>query len=70
MDVVEDASRDDGVVGLRDVAEVAVAVARAGGRARVDAERVVAGGGERGHDAAHVAAADVEHPRRSGRQVR
>ena len=48
-----------------DVPVVAVAVARPGRRARVDAERVVARLDERGHDAAHVSAADVEHPRRS-----
>ena len=70
MQVVDHPSGDDRVELAVDLPEVALPVARAGRRERIDAERVVARGHERRHDAALVAAADLEHPRRSRGQVR
>ena len=69
VEVMDDASRDDRIELVVDLAEVALPEAVARRRARIDAEDVVPGGGERGHDAASVAAADLEHARRSRRQV-
>ena len=66
---MDDASRDDRVELAVDLAKVALPKALACRRTRIDTEDVVPGGGERGHDAAAVAAADLEHARRSGWQV-
>ena len=67
--MVDDASGDDGVELAVDLAEVDLPEARPRGRARIDAERVVARVDERRHDAAGVAAADLEDARRSRRQL-
>ena len=63
IDVMEHAPGDDCVVRAVDLLEARAAEARAFGRVRVDAEHVVAGGGERRDEPALVAAADLEHSR-------
>ena len=69
VEVMDDASRDDRVELAVNLAKVVLPKALACRRTRIDTEDVVPCGGERGHDAAAVAAADLEHARRSGWQV-
>ena len=61
VDVVEDAAGHDGVEGTVDVLEADLPERRPVRRVRIDAEHVVARGGERGDEAAVAAAAHLQH---------
>src|SRR5579864_1676346 len=69
IEMVDDAARDDRVERAVHLAEVRLPEARPRRRARIDADRDVARVDERRDDAAPVAAPDLEHTRRSLRQV-
>ena len=69
IEVMNDAPGHDRVELALDLAKVHLTETRPYRRARVDADRVVARIDERRHDAAAIAATDLEDPRRSGWHV-
>ena len=69
MEVVDDAPGDGGVELSFELTEVGLQVALSRRRKRIDAERVVAGRGERRHHPAELAAPQLDDARRRRGQV-